>query len=687
MITFEELKRQAEKGDAKAQNSLAVRYEQGDGGVKDNLAEALKWLKKSAEQGYNYAQYNLGLCYFYGKGVAVDFNESLKWYKLAEKNGHKMAAYSVKYVQQCIDEGSKKSKEEYDKWLEELFQEEELYAEEEYVLAVDNGATAEFLELKKKAEAGDAKAQNTLAIRYEKGDGVEKNMLEAVKWYNKSAEQGNKFAQYNLGLCYQHAKGVEKDYSKALEWFKKAESQGHEKSKEKVKEIQKLLDEQKKTVVEEEIEEEYVEDQQGKEFFEEGLNYYNGNGVKKDYKQAFDKFEMATWFENRNAQYYLGQCYKYGRGVEYNKWLAFKWYKKAAEQGHKDAQYALGECYSIGSGVERNDTESFKWYKKAAEQGVGRAQYSVGWRYELGLGVSQDYNEALKWYKKAESQGNENAIVRVFHVQKHLGGQKNIDAQEQEKRRYYSKKWFEEGLKYYNGNGVTKDYKRAFQEFEMATVLDNKDAQYYMGRCYHYGLGVQQNYTYAFEWYKKAAEQGHKDAQRELGNFYCWGNGVEKNLSEAVKWYKKAAEQGNVDLYSSIGYYYATQDEIKDFNEAIKYYMLAFKNGDFEAYFRLGEYYEEGKYVAQNYNEAIKYYDTCIKACSENLSNKDAKSAMVESYFALSRCQFFVGKEVEGKRNYFLAKMKAREFNLIGDWDCPTVISEGKYRDLKALYE
>ncbi len=58
-----------------------------------------------------------------------------------------------------------------------------------------------FLETKVKAEKGDAKAQTLLGdIMYGNGEGVDKDYVEAVKWYRKAADQGHAGAQVNLGL-------------------------------------------------------------------------------------------------------------------------------------------------------------------------------------------------------------------------------------------------------------------------------------------------------------------------------------------------------------------------------------------------------------------------------------------------------------------------------------------------------
>ena len=54
--------------------------------AKDEV-EAVKWYRKAAEQNYAEAQYNLGVCYAHGEGVAKDEVEAVKWFrKAAEQN-------------------------------------------------------------------------------------------------------------------------------------------------------------------------------------------------------------------------------------------------------------------------------------------------------------------------------------------------------------------------------------------------------------------------------------------------------------------------------------------------------------------------------------------------------------------------------------------------------------------------
>jgi TPR repeat protein len=78
-----------------------------------------------------------------------------------------------------------------------------------------------------KAQAGDAKAQSSLAAMYYHGRGVTQDYKAAFDWYSKAAEQGYADAQYNLAVAYLNGQGVKRNYVKAAEWSTKAAEQGH----------------------------------------------------------------------------------------------------------------------------------------------------------------------------------------------------------------------------------------------------------------------------------------------------------------------------------------------------------------------------------------------------------------------------------------------------------------------------
>ena len=81
MDVFEAMKwfrKSSEQGNVKAQKELANRYYYGLDVEKDEV-EAAKWYRKAAERGFDEAQYQVGL--FYSTGVFVEENleEAKKW--------------------------------------------------------------------------------------------------------------------------------------------------------------------------------------------------------------------------------------------------------------------------------------------------------------------------------------------------------------------------------------------------------------------------------------------------------------------------------------------------------------------------------------------------------------------------------------------------------------------------------
>ncbi len=76
------------------------------------------------------------------------------------------------------------------------------------------------------AEAGNAAAQNSMGVLYENGQGVQKDLVVAAKWYLRSALNGSTDAQFNVGLMYEGGRGVERDYARAYKWFDLATTAG-----------------------------------------------------------------------------------------------------------------------------------------------------------------------------------------------------------------------------------------------------------------------------------------------------------------------------------------------------------------------------------------------------------------------------------------------------------------------------
>jgi TPR repeat protein len=82
--------RKAEQGDVDAQYNLGVIFYHGEGMARD-FQEALTWFQKAAEQDDADAQYNLGFMFGRGEGVKRDHAQSMQWFKRAADQGHQGA--------------------------------------------------------------------------------------------------------------------------------------------------------------------------------------------------------------------------------------------------------------------------------------------------------------------------------------------------------------------------------------------------------------------------------------------------------------------------------------------------------------------------------------------------------------------------------------------------------------------
>lgn len=83
-------RKSAEQGDVDGQSALANLYFEGPMEVRD-LAQGVHWLRKAAEQGGSGSQRLLGLAYEQGLGVEKDPIESAKWFEKSAKQGDVIA--------------------------------------------------------------------------------------------------------------------------------------------------------------------------------------------------------------------------------------------------------------------------------------------------------------------------------------------------------------------------------------------------------------------------------------------------------------------------------------------------------------------------------------------------------------------------------------------------------------------
>ena len=220
----------ANEEDVFAQASAAWGYREGYGTAVDHV-EAVKWVRKAAEQGFARAQHDLGLMYEFGRGVERSYEKAVEWYQKAAEQGAASAQGllgEMYYYGRGVEQSDVKAAE----WVLKVAEQGLAMAQNILGVMYANGTGVEQSYEKaaewylKAAEQGLADAQCNLGAMYEDGRGVKQSYEKAVEWYLKAAEQGFAWAQNDLGVMYQKGRGVKQSYEKAVEWYLKAAEQG-----------------------------------------------------------------------------------------------------------------------------------------------------------------------------------------------------------------------------------------------------------------------------------------------------------------------------------------------------------------------------------------------------------------------------------------------------------------------------
>lgn len=148
---------------------------------------------------------------------------------------------------------------------------------------------------------------------------------------------------------------------------------------------------------------------------------------------------------------------------------------------------------------------------KKAFQGNASSQCEMGDYYAEKESDHLDYNEAAKWY--SESAGNG-----------------------------YKRAFFELGKLYdQNPSEIEGAKEKAFNIYKDMAEQGLPTAQCILGMKYWFGDGVEIDFKKAVQWLTKAADQKHEDAIRNLADLYSAMNDNEN----ANRWYKAGAAAGD----------------------------------------------------------------------------------------------------------------------------------------------
>ena len=121
-----------------------------------------------------------------------------------------------------------------------------------------------------------------------------------------------------------------------------------------------------------------------------GRDFDNGWGGEEDSVLSAFYFEKAAENGDRRAMWYTGMNYLNGQGVRKNEETAFQWVEKSAQAEYIDGLISYAVMKATGEGTEVDYDAAFYAYEQAAELGSAHALRGIGVMYLLGEGRQKD---------------------------------------------------------------------------------------------------------------------------------------------------------------------------------------------------------------------------------------------------------------------------------------------------------
>lgn len=361
---------------------------------------------------------------------------------------------------------------------------------------------------------------------------------------------------------------------------------------------------------------------------------------EEKYRDAAPLFEIVVKNDpsNYTAFYYLAEMLYEGKGISKNLKRAFELFTVAAQNKVTEASYMVGLCYLEGKGINQDSVQAVAWFTEAAKYAHPQAQYYLGLAYKKGEGINQDIPRAAQWLVHAAKEGITDASREAAECYEILGKPKGAatlylngaeagDPICQEKIADY----------YADGTVILKSNELALHYYELACKANNEKAQYKLGKKYQSGDGVVLDMKKAIDLFNKSAKQGYPKAENALAECYHLGDGIVKNDLLAIEWWTKAANDGDVDAMIHLAENLTDPSDSqidRDLVTAKNWWTKAAELGNAYAMYRLGDCLENGIGVSQvNLNDAYTWYrlasqngiEEATEACSrftKSLSGK-----------------------------------------------------------------
>ena len=225
------------------------------------------------------------------------------------------------------------------------------------------------------------------------------NMEKSSEWFLKAAKLGSVEGMLAMGDAHIEGNGITKDIGEAIKWYQNAANNGNRYAKKVMLEFHEKYSTGATL--------EYVKQEADKGELKAVLllarSYESGKGIAQDKTKALELYRQVAEKVTIGPSFMIGGAMIGGGGL----WDGI--IMDVLVQTNENNVYDMvrrGYAFEHGThGVEQDKNEAMKWYQKAADAGDSYAMFALG--NEYARGEKQDEEKALMWYRKAAEAGLE----------------------------------------------------------------------------------------------------------------------------------------------------------------------------------------------------------------------------------------------------------------------------------------
>jgi len=413
--------------------------------------ENFKYLLRSGKGNYKDAFIELCACYKNGIGVKVNPKEAFNWCLKAADTGNKEAKYIIASAY--------------------------YYGEVDYGVEIDYSKAIKYLN----ETVNDIRSKYILGKCYFYGQGVEKDLKKAFKYFEDSYNEGYKYSLRYMGYIYEELYG---DNKKAFECYKEAAKLG------------------------------------GYEQIALAACYFYGlkDIIEIDYEKAIELYtDIVEKYKDKETYNRIGVAYL--RLTKYDE--AIKYFNESIKIDKKyNLPYNnLGVVYSAEKNINRDYKKAIEYFELAAKLNYDKANLSIAELYIFNNYGFCDHVKAKPYLDKAVAAKVKGAeVLLAYSYQHHFNDEKEAYRLIKDSKNESSLRYCVLGELYYSGKFLNRDYKEAFKNYQKAYEINDTDPYIWfrLGRCYYFGHGVEKDEKKAYEFINLARNDGFNDAK----NFY-----------------------------------------------------------------------------------------------------------------------------------------------------------------------